>query len=252
MRTASLLLVFTLLVGGAGLGCANPSQPEEAEGEEGAPAEVQEGPAEPVEQRGNRSVAQRLEDASLETRVKIALAEERSLRAYRFNPEVQGGRVTLQGDVGTAQERRQAAKIVEGLEGVEALSNQVMVGGQQVAAASTGSPEASSQKETPEKKKPDASQEPLAQAETEEEPPPEKQTGEGAGESSSSTSTGGEENTGEQGSSSNTSSKEYYVVKSGDSLWSIAQANGISVSQLRQLNDLSSSSLHPGDRLRVK
>ena len=243
VRTASLLLVFTLLMGGTGLGCANPAQPEEAE--EGLSADVQKGPSEPARLRGNRSVAQRLEDTSLETRVKIALAEKRSLRAYRFDPEVQGGRVTLRGDVGTAQERTQAAKIVEGLEGVEALNNQLLVGGQPVAVASAGSLEASPQKETPEKKPSGASQEPLAEAETEEKPPSEAQAGEDAGEPPSSGSTAEEAEEQE-------SAKEYYVVKSGDSLWSIAQANGISVSRLRELNDLSSSSLHPGDRLRVK
>ena len=243
VRTASFLLVFALLIGGTGVGCENPSQPEEVEEEEGPPAEVQEGPSQEG-QRGNRSVAQRLEDTSLETRVKIALAEERSLRAYRFDPKAQGGRVTLRGDVETTQERRQVAEIVEGLEGVEALDNQVLVAGQQVASASTGNPGASSQREAPEKKEPATSQEPLTQAETEEEPSPENQ----GGESSSSGSTADEqENAGEQ-----ESSKEYYVVKSGDSLWSIARANGISVSQLKQLNDLGSSSLHPGDRLRVK
>lgn len=44
----------------------------------------------------------------------------------------------------------------------------------------------------------------------------------------------------------------YYVVKRGDSLWGIAQKNGLSVAKLKELNELSSSDLMPGDRLRVE
>ena len=45
---------------------------------------------------------------------------------------------------------------------------------------------------------------------------------------------------------------EYYVVKSGESLWSIAQKNDITVARLKELNGLSSNNLMPGDRLRVE
>jgi LysM repeat protein len=46
--------------------------------------------------------------------------------------------------------------------------------------------------------------------------------------------------------------RAYYVVKRGDSLWGIAQKNGLSVAKLKELNELSSSDLMPGDRLRVE
>lgn len=58
-------------------------------------------------------------------------------------------------------------------------------------------------------------------------------------------------------SSQNNSSGEgsangtYYVVKSGDCLWSIAKAHGISVDKLRKLNNLSDDSIYPGDKLLV-
>jgi LysM repeat protein len=48
------------------------------------------------------------------------------------------------------------------------------------------------------------------------------------------------------------SDAEYYTVKSGDSLWNIARKHDTSVSKIKQLNNLSSNSLHPGDELRVR
>lgn len=54
-----------------------------------------------------------------------------------------------------------------------------------------------------------------------------------------------------QESAPEASSTEYYVVKRGETLWAIANKNGTTVAQLKSLNDLSSSRLMPGDRLRV-
>lgn len=42
-----------------------------------------------------------------------------------------------------------------------------------------------------------------------------------------------------------------YVVRSGDSLWGIAQANRVTVTQLRQLNKLNSDVLRVGQRLKI-
>ena len=56
------------------------------------------------------------------------------------------------------------------------------------------------------------------------------------------------------GSTGNTGGTEgeYYTVKSGDSLWSIAQKFNTSVANLRQLNNLSSDNLSIGQRLRIR
>lgn len=44
----------------------------------------------------------------------------------------------------------------------------------------------------------------------------------------------------------------YYTVQRGDTLWEIARQHETSVRQLRSLNDLHSSSLNPGERIRVR
>lgn len=47
------------------------------------------------------------------------------------------------------------------------------------------------------------------------------------------------------------SGSEYYVVKAGDTLWNIAKNNGLSVDELKKLNNLSSNALTIGQTLKV-
>lgn len=49
-----------------------------------------------------------------------------------------------------------------------------------------------------------------------------------------------------------TESNTYYVVKSGDSLYKIAQQHDMSVDELKKLNDLSSNTIRIGQRLTVR
>lgn len=49
-----------------------------------------------------------------------------------------------------------------------------------------------------------------------------------------------------------TQSNTYYVVKSGDSLYKIANEHDMTVDELKQLNGLTSNSLHVGQRLTVR
>ena len=66
-------------------------------------------------------------------------------------------------------------------------------------------------------------------------------------------STGGSNTGGNTGGSGNTgTTNSYYTVKSGDSLWAIANANGISITNLRQWNNLSGDIIYPGQKLIVK
>lgn len=79
-----------------------------------------------------RSVAQKLEDTSTETRVKQALVETSSLRVFSFRPTVVDGHLILRGDVNTADQYRQAERIAQQVDGVDALTNQLTMGGRPV------------------------------------------------------------------------------------------------------------------------
>ena len=48
------------------------------------------------------------------------------------------------------------------------------------------------------------------------------------------------------------STEGYYIVKKGDTLYSIARDNNLSVSELKQLNNLTSNTLSVGQRLKIK
>lgn len=47
------------------------------------------------------------------------------------------------------------------------------------------------------------------------------------------------------------SGSDYYIVKKGDTLWSIARDNNISVNKLKEINNLTSNSLSVGDILKL-
>ncbi|MEF8796465.1 MAG: LysM peptidoglycan-binding domain-containing protein [Salinivenus sp.] len=79
-----------------------------------------------------RSVAQKLEDTSTKTRVKRALVQTSSLRVFSFRPTVVNGHLVLRGDVNTADQYRQAERIARQVDGVDAFTNQVTMGGRPV------------------------------------------------------------------------------------------------------------------------
>lgn len=90
---------------------------------------------------GNRPLAEKLEDARVETRVKQALVQQRSLRVFPLQPAVTDGRVTLRGDVNTRDQYDEAARTARRVEGVTAVQNDLTVGGEPV------TPEASANEE---------------------------------------------------------------------------------------------------------
>jgi LysM repeat protein len=142
-----------------------------------------------------RSVAQKLADASIETRVKQALVRTSSLRVFSFRPTVVGGHLVLRGDVNTADQYRQAERVARQVEGVDAVTNRVTMGGRSV---------------TEERLNATADT-----AETED-------------------------------------TAVYHTVRPGDNLWDIARKYRASVQQIQRLNDLGSSTLRPGQRIRVR
>ncbi|XBG81999.1 LysM peptidoglycan-binding domain-containing protein [Enterococcus cecorum] len=52
-------------------------------------------------------------------------------------------------------------------------------------------------------------------------------------------------------SNTSTSTSKTYTVASGDSLWAIANKHGLSVSQLKNMNGLTSDVIYPGQTLKV-
>lgn len=144
--------------------------------------------------QGERSVAQKIEDASIETRVKQALVGTSSLRIFPFRLTVTGGHLVLRGDVNTPDQYRRAERVAGEVEGVTEVTNRLTMGGQPV------------------------TEERLSSAD----------------------------------SSSTEDASVYHTVRQGDTLWEIAREYRASVGQIRRLNDLRSSNLRPGQRIRVR
>lgn len=149
-----------------------------------------------------RTVAERLEDASVETRVRQALVQRQSLRVFDFQPTSVRGTVTIRGDVNSREQRRLVARVARSVDGVDSLANEVTVRGQT-----------------------------LAELEAKEKSGTPASEGEKVADASSAV---------------------YYTVQSGDTLWNIARDFQASVQHIKDLNDLRSGSLQPGQRIRIR
>lgn len=89
-------------------------------------------PSSPADSDDSRTVAERLDDASIEARVKQALVRTQTLRRFDFSPTVVRGRLTLRGDVETREQYQQAERTATNVEGVTEITNQVTVQGRAV------------------------------------------------------------------------------------------------------------------------
>lgn len=76
-----------------------------------------------------QSLSAKLDASRLASRVEIALAQDETLRAFAFRPEVRDGVLTLMGRVATAAQRDRAAALAQEIEGVESVVNRVTVEG---------------------------------------------------------------------------------------------------------------------------
>lgn len=144
----------------------------------------------PASAEEDRTVSQRLEDASVAARVKQALVQNRTLRRFTFSPSVTRGTLSLRGDVDTREQYRLVERIAQAQEGVTAMDNQVTVDGQAVSTTDEA------------------------------------------------------EETKESGAT-------YHTVRRGETLSGIAREHGVSIRQIRALNDFSGS-LRPGQEIRVQ
>lgn len=133
-RTAALLL--GLLVGGLlGAGCTSDASSSRAQPDSAAVPPASQPPvhnaaagtppAAPPDT--DRSLTQRLADASIVARAKQALVRVRSLRRFHFAPRAVQGRLTLRGTVDTRAQSRRAEQVAREVPGVTAVTNRLTV-----------------------------------------------------------------------------------------------------------------------------
>lgn len=180
-------------------------------------------PLPPPSATDDRSVAQRVADVSLAAQVKKALLRSDTLRMYDFEVEAHGGRIALRGSVATAQDHATATELARSVEGVRAVFNEIEA------------PDVAPEPTLAEADTPSVPAQTLAEADTEklaQAPPatPEPET-----------------------PKTEARREEMHTVRSGESLWRIAQRYDVSVDQLLKLNNLSKSAkIKPGQELRVR
>lgn len=186
------MLMAAVLIGG----CTDSGEEEQAlEAAYQTPISTEENPLEiaPLEPRplaerdDDRSVAERLADANLSTRVQQALAARQTLRLYDFDVEVVGGVVILEGHVESESEKELAGRVAGEVDSVEEVVNRL----------TTSEPSRSE-------------------------------------------------------SSSSDTAAAHHEVQPGESLWQIARSHNVRVERIKELNGVTSNSLQPGQRLRVR
>lgn len=116
-----LLIAALLLAGCAGgeAGEAGAPAPEAAAARPDAPADARTAPDD------DRSLAERIDDASLAAQVQKALLDTAALRPFDFQIDARHGRVALRGSVATADQRRLAGEVAGQVRGVEAVQNEL-------------------------------------------------------------------------------------------------------------------------------
>jgi LysM repeat protein len=178
--------------------------------------------------RAQGALADRIEDLRRTAAVRAALALDAQTRPYDVGVTTLAGVVTLVGVVGTTGARERAEALASAVDGVRLVQNSLRIEGQpDVPATRTAPREAAASREPEEDEREDevaAAAEPERSGEEaapEEPPAPQPRT-------------------------------VYHTVRSGDTLYSIARRYGTTVQALQRLNDLGSTDIRAGQRLRVR
>lgn len=204
-----------------------------------------------------RSLERRLEDASIAARVRMALVQARDLRTFDFEPIVENGRLELRGVVQTPEQRRLAEAVARQVSGVREVMSSVIALEEPLLAdeSAEGMAEGDASKEAaiPSSR----TGPPSADAATPSADAARRSAETGTPHAESATSpeeaaTPREETAPPDALSPAQESEVYHTVRSGESLWTISRQHGVSIEQIRRLNNLRSNSIRPGQRLRVK
>lgn len=76
-----------------------------------------------------RTAGQAVDDVTIGTKLKAALAADPELSALKINVDTTQGAVKLKGEVKTIALRRKAEELARGIEGVKSVDNQLMITG---------------------------------------------------------------------------------------------------------------------------
>lgn len=129
----TLLLLMALSLMFAPLACtsstADSKEEEAPAGETESESDEEETSYDIPAYTGDRSVEQRIRDASLATQIRQALVRQDALRVFDFEPTVDGETVTLQGDVNTRSQWTEAGRVAERLARDRTVDNAVTIGG---------------------------------------------------------------------------------------------------------------------------
>lgn len=82
-------------------------------------------PAIAADNKPNRSAGQVVDDATVNTKVKAALADDELTKARNINVDTRNGVVTLNGKVDSRAEVEQATAVARSIEGVSSVNNKL-------------------------------------------------------------------------------------------------------------------------------
>lgn len=78
---------------------------------------------------GTRTAGQAVDDATIGTKLKAALAADPELSALKINVDTTQGNVRLRGEVKNMQMWRKAGETARGIQGVKSVDNQLVITG---------------------------------------------------------------------------------------------------------------------------